>query len=253
MGKGSPAVRRGCMATRSFEEGRCIPMEELFHLEKVLGFCEKVCYFVIVNLLFVVSNIPVLLFLLFAGASQIRECLPLFLLCLLPMAPALSAVMYAMNRLIHDTQGSGLRDYKKGYCCDFLQKVRLGAGQLAVILICWTNIEFFTLQFRVLPLAILFILLFAAAILATPNLYMLSSRYEMGNIQIVKTAVTLLVARPASTLGNLAAFAVLLAAFEVSAGTTVLFMGSAYGFLVMFMNQGIMQKLESKPNIPQQG
>lgn len=221
-------------------------MEELFHLEKVLGFCEKVCYFVIVNLLFVVCNIPALLFLLFAGAGQIRECLPLFLLCLLPMAPALSAVMYAMNRLVHGTQGSGFRDYKKGYCSDFLQKVRLGAGQLAALLIFWTNIEFFAVQFRVLPLAALFVALFAVTLLATPNLYMLSSRYEMGNVQIVKTAVTLLIARPVSTLGNLAAFAALLAAFEVSAGTTVLFMGSAYGFLVMFMNQGIMQKLESK-------
>ena len=52
-------------------------MEELFRLEKILGFCEKVCYFVMVNLLFVVSNLPVLLFLVFVGASQIRECLPL--------------------------------------------------------------------------------------------------------------------------------------------------------------------------------
>ena len=48
-------------------------MEELFNIEKVLGFCEKVCYFFIVNVLFVISNIPVLLFLLFVGAGQIRE------------------------------------------------------------------------------------------------------------------------------------------------------------------------------------
>ncbi|MCI8872599.1 MAG: DUF624 domain-containing protein [Lachnospiraceae bacterium] len=221
-------------------------MGELFRIEKVLGFCEKVCYFVIINLLFVISNLPVLLFLLFVGAGQIRECLPLFLLCLLPMAPALSAVMYAMNRLIHGTETRGFADYKKGYCSDFLQKIELGAGQLLAILICWTNIEFFTLQIRILPLVIVFILLFAGALLVTPNLYLLVSRYEMGNAQIVKTAVTLLIARPGATLGNLAAFAVLLAAFEISAGTTVLFMGSVYGFLIMFMNQSIMQKLESK-------
>ena len=125
-------------------------------------------------------------------------------------------------------------------------KVQLGAGQLTAVLLCWTNIEFFTVQVRILPLAIVFILLFAGILLVTPNLYLLASRYEMGNIQIVKTAVTLLIARPVSTLGNLAAFAVLLAAFEISAGTTVLFMGSVYGFLIMFMNQNIMQKLESR-------
>lgn len=221
-------------------------MEELFNIEKVLGFCEKVCYFFTVNILFVISNIPALLFLLFVGAGQIRECLPLFLVCLLPMAPALSAVMYAMNRLIRGTQGNALRDYRKGYLRDFFRKAELGAGQLLVILVCWTNIEFFTLQVGSLLLAILFIVLFAAAVLVTPNLYMLASRYEMGNIQIAKTAVTLMFVKPIFTLGNIVAFLIILASFEISAGTTVLFMGSAYGFLVMFMNQSVMRQLENR-------
>ena len=221
-------------------------MEELFHIEKVLGFCDKVWYFFTVNLLFVISNCPILLFLLFIGAGQIRECLPLFLLCLVPMAPALSAVMYTMNRLIHGTEGKAVKDYKKGYCSDFLQKIGLGAGQMLVIIMCWTNIEFFTLQVRIFPFTIIFMILFAVAVLVTPNLYMLASRYEMKNIQIAKTAVTLLIAKPVSALGNIVALGVVLAAFEISAGTTVLFMGSVYGFLVMFMNQSVLRKLESK-------
>ena len=221
-------------------------MEELFNVEKVLGFCEKVCYFVTINLLFILSNIPILLFLLFVGAGQIRECLPLFLLCLIPMAPALSSVMYTMNCLIHGTEGSALRDYKRGYCSDLVQKIGLGAGQLLVIFMCWTNIEFFSMQFRILPLAVVFMVLFAVSVLVTPNLYMLASRYEMKNIQIVKTAVTLLIAKPVFTLGNLVALCVGLAAFEISPGTTVLFMGSTYGFLVMFMNQSVMRNLENR-------
>lgn len=111
-------------------------MGELFNIEKVFGFCEKVCYFFTVNMLFVLSNIPVLLFLLFVGAGRIRECFPLFLMCLLSLAPALSAVMYAMNRLIHGIERNALKDYKKGYCRDFMQKIRLGVGQLFVVLIC---------------------------------------------------------------------------------------------------------------------
>lgn len=221
-------------------------MEELFNIEKVLGFCEKVCYFFVINLLFIISNIPVLMFLLFVGAGQIRECLPLFLLSLLPMAPALSAVLYTMNRLIEGREANALRDYRKGYCTDFLQKTGLGAGQLFVILLCWTNAEFFTVQMGILPLAVLFFILSAAAVLVTPDLYLLASRYEMGNMQIVKTAVTLLIAKPLMTLGNLAALLIVLGAFEISAGTTVLFMGSAYGFLVMFMNQGVLRQLEER-------
>lgn len=221
-------------------------MEELFNIERIFGFCEKVCYFFVVNLLFIISNVPVLLFLLFVGAGRIREYLPLFLVCLAPLAPALSAVMYSMNRLIHGIQRGALRDYKKGYRQDFMQKMMLGAGQLCAVLLCWTNIEFFSVQVRILPLAIVFILLFAVIVLATPNLYLLASRYDMKNMQIVKTAATLLIARPVAALGNIVALAVILAAFELCAGTTVLFMGSVYGFLVMFMNQGIMRELESR-------
>ncbi len=221
-------------------------MEELFHIEKVLGFCERVCYFFLVNLLFVISNIPILLFLLFVGASQIRECLPLFLLCLVPMAPALSAVMYAMNRLIHGTERTAFKDYRRGYGSDFLQKISLGMGQMFVVFICWTNIEFFSIQVKIFPLVLVFIVLFAAAVLVTPNLYMLASRYEMKNMQIVRTGTALLFAKPVAALGNIAALAIVLVAFELSAGTTVLFMGSVYGFLIMFMNQNVMQKIENK-------
>ncbi len=40
----------------------------------------------------------------------------------------------------------------------------------------------------------------------------------------------------------------ILGAFEISAGTTVLFMGSIYGFLVMFMNRRLLQELENNGN-----
>lgn len=221
-------------------------MGELFSMDRVMGFCEKVCYFFIINLLFLISNLPVLLFLLFAGAGQIRECLPLFLICILPAAPALSAVMYAMNRLIRGEERTGFCDYKKGYCSGFLQKIKLGAGQLSAVFVLWTNLEFSAVQLRIFPLMILFVILFVITILVTPNLYMLAGCYEMKNMQIVKTAVTLLVVKPALTLGSAAAFLLILAAFEISAGTTVLFMGSVYGFLVMLISQGTLRELEKR-------
>lgn len=113
-----------------------------------------------------------------------------------------------------------------------------------VIWVFWNNIEFFTLQVPLFPLVIIFIILFAAAVLVTPNLYLLISRYEMGNMQIVRTALTLMIVRPVSTLGSVAALGIVLAAFELLAGTAVLFMGSVYGFLIVFMNQRVLKQLE---------
>lgn len=221
-------------------------MTDLFNWERVSGVCEKICYFFVVNLLFVVSNIPLLLFFLFIGIGQVRTYLPLFLLCMFPMAPALSAVFYAMNRLIGGVERGPIKDYWKGYTEDLIQKLLLGTGQLFAVFVLWTNVEFFALQVQVLPLTILFGILFAAAVLITPNLYMLASRYEMKNLQIVKTAIVLLFARPGETFANLVALAVVLMAFELSPGTTVLFAGSVYGFLIMFMNKKVIKILESR-------
>ncbi len=68
----------------------------------------------------------------------------------------------------------------------------------------------------------------------------------MSSLQTAKTAAVLLIAKPVLTLGNLAALGLVLAAYEIAAGTAVLFMGSVYGFLVMFMNQSVMRELENR-------
>lgn len=216
----------------------------LFSLEKILGVCEKICYFFVINLLFVICNLPVLLFFVFIGISQVRTYLPLFLCTMLLMPPAFCAVLYAMNRLLEGRERGAVRDYLQGYRADFFKKLRLGFAQLLVILILWTNIEFFTKQIFIAPLAVLFGLLFAYVILMTPNLYLLSSRYEMSNKEIVKSACIMTITQPVCTLGFIAAMGVVLMAFELFAGTTVLFMASIYAFLVVFISKGKLRALE---------
>ena len=93
---------------------------------------------------------------------------------------------------------------------------------------------------------ILFVLLFAFGILIIPNLYLLSSRYVMGSRELIRTACILTVTRPVCTLGTVASLGIVLAAFEVSAGTTVLFMASIYGFLVDFISQRMLESLEKR-------
>lgn len=219
-------------------------LSELFSLEKITNVCEKIMYFFVINLLFLVCNIPVLLFFLFVGISQVRNCLPLFLLCLSFLLPALSAVFFSMNRLIRGIGHSPWKDFWQGYRMDWSQKMKLSLIQMFVVFILWTNIEFFAKQVPVLPLAILFGLLLLLAVLITPNLYLLASRYQMDSRKLIWNAVVLTIARPVNTLGTVAALGLVLMAFELSAGTAVLFMVSVYGFLVVFMGQKIMNDLE---------
>ena len=77
-------------------------MEELFQIEKILGFCEKVCYFFVINLLFAASNIPVLLFLLFGIPfgmvtviiAHIVFCTPYVILSIMPKLQQMDNNLY---------------------------------------------------------------------------------------------------------------------------------------------------------------
>lgn len=217
---------------------------ELFHMEKLFGFCEKVCYLFLVNLLFLVFNVPVMLFFLFVGISQAGTYLPLFLLCLLPLPPAFCAVVYAMNRLVRGTESGPWKDYRKGYRTDFWQKLRLGAIQLLIFFILWSDIKFFSGQLNNIALTLIFFILFLFVVLITPNLYLLISRYQMTNRQVVKSACILTVTRPVCTMGQLAALGIILMLFELTAGTTVLFMASIYGLLIVYVSYNMLNQLE---------
>ncbi len=218
---------------------------EIFNWEKIQSFCEGVCYFVGVNVMFLLANLPLWLFFMFIGISRAGTYIFLFFLCLLPMAPALTAVFYAMNKLLQQEDHGGIRGFCKGYAKNFLPACKAGLVHVAVLFLTWTNLVFFKNTLQILPVYLISVILFLMAVLITPTLYLLVSRYEMKTLEIIKAAVILEIGRPVFTLGNAAALGIVLMAFEIAPGPAVVFMGSVYGFLVVFMNKRMLQKFES--------
>lgn len=219
-------------------------MGELFNIEKVLEACERFLYFLKINIFFILFNIPVLLFFLFQGISQVRTYLPFFLLTLLPAAPALCAVFFSMNRLLHNQDTSAWKDFMTGYKDSLGKKFILAAMQALMVLIFWTNIEFFSIQMPNFPLMVVFIIFFAVTLLITPDLYLLASRYEMKLLDYFKGALVMTITKPVLTLGNVAVLAFVLMLLEIRAGTFVLFMVSIYGFLVVFMSRNVIKEID---------
>lgn len=221
-------------------------LSELFHIEKFMGFGQKVMYFLGVNILFLLSNFPVLLFFFFVGISEVMQYLPLFMVTMLPFGPSLCAVFYAMNRVREGRERGALRDFAAGYRSGLGVKYKISVVHLALVFMVVVNMRFFAHVIPVFPVVIVCGIMLAVLLLIMPMLYLLASRYEMGAAAIWKDAVILSVIKPYATLGNAAAFALMLIAIEIQAGTAMLFISSVYGFLVVFMNRGIFQYLEKK-------
>ena len=110
----------------------------VFKLDDILSTCEKIWYFFKVNILFLIFNLPLLLFLLFVGISQIRTYLPFFMLCAVPFIPAMSAVFFCMNRILHKYDTGALKDFLTAYSYCIKEKFIVSSIYLLIVLMFWT-------------------------------------------------------------------------------------------------------------------
>lgn len=221
-------------------------LKEALDIEKFLSFFNSIFFLLFLNLLFLASNIPFLLFFFGIGISEAGTYLPLFLLCLVPLGPSLSALFHSMEKWRINKDVYPFREYAKGYRKNFGQAVLASALQMAFAFILITNMKMFGSLFPSFFLNIFYLILFAVMILMTPNIYLLIMKFKMNLRQIFKTALVITISKPLLTLGNAAAFCIVLVFFELVSGTTFLFIGSIYALILMTMNKKLLEELAAK-------
>ncbi|MGL5245641.1 MAG: DUF624 domain-containing protein [Sarcina sp.] len=219
-------------------------MLEAFKLEKILDFFNYVYWFFLINILFMLVNIPVILFFLFVGFSKIITYLPLFLLCLIPTAPAFTSVLYCMGKLMRVKDLEPFKDFFYGLKINFKSSLILWCIQLVFIFILSLNLRIVTSLNLNLIFVAVFITLLVVNFMIMPYLYVLTCRFSMGIKKKLKTALILSITRPMLTIGYIASFLFVLMLFEISPGTTVLFISSIVAFLLMFMSKALLNQLE---------
>ncbi|MPQ45265.1 DUF624 domain-containing protein [Clostridium tarantellae] len=219
-------------------------MLEGFRIEKVLDFFNYVYWFFIVNILFMIINIPVIFFFLFVGFSKAVTYLPFFLVCLIPTGPAFTSVLYCMAKLLRTKDLEPFKDFFHGLKINFKSSLLLWCLQLIFIFILSTNLRIVSY----LNLSLIFVAIFAMLLLVNfmimPYVYILTSRFSMGIKQTLKTSLILSITRPMLTIGYIASFLFVLMLFEISAGTTVLFISTVLSFLLIFMSKALLNQLE---------
>lgn len=223
-------------------------MNELFSLEKILSFFNTIFFFFVINLFFMICNLPSILFLIFIGFSNISTYLPLFLLCLIPLGPSLAAIFYSMYKLVTYKACPLIRSFFEGYKKNFKAGIAISLCQLIVIFILTCNIRIFASAYPVFILHLLFIILFGIVILSIPYSYLLQIHFKMSLLEIIKASFTLVFTHPLLTLCNAMIFLFILMIFEITPGTAVLFMSSLYAFFILFSNKHLIKKLEDLAN-----
>lgn len=223
-------------------------MTNIINIEKILTFFNYVFWFLTLNILFLVVNTPLVLFLVFVGISRIGTYLPLFLLCAIPFAVSFTSLLYCMDKLLKNGEVEPFKDFTKALKSNFKNATLIWIVELIVVFILYTNIKFFSqmggsIVFTGLFTGLLFVLLFI-----TPHIFILTSKFSMNILSTIKSASILMITRPITTISNILCFLVTLVLFEINPATTVLFIGSITTFLMVFANKTLIKELEEKAN-----
>ena len=223
-------------------------MFNFINIEKILTLFNYIFYFLVLNLFFFILNIPIVLFFLFVGISNITTYLPLFLLCAIPFAVSFTTLIYCMNKLIKDGEISLVNDFIKGIKSNFKNTTIIWIVELFLIFILFTNIKFFSLVSKNILLSSLSTCMLVLLLLITPHIFMLTSKFSINIKNTIKSAFILTITRPIITISNIVCLLTTLILFEINPGTTVLFMASISTFLLAFINKDLLKELETKSN-----
>lgn len=215
-----------------------------FNFEKIFDSFNYVFWFFLLNLFFMLFNIPLILFFIFIGISNIFKYFPLFLICLLPAMPTFTALLYCMNKIIVNKDLNIIKDFTNGIKLNFKQSFLIWFIELLLIIIIYFNIRFFSLIKYNVVLVCLFSAIAIIIAAVTPFIFILISRFKMKTIDILRTSFILCFTRPILTITNLLLFIFLLILFEITPGTIILFISSLLSFSLLFINKSLLYELE---------
>ncbi len=215
-----------------------------FNFEKIFDSFNYVFWFFLLNLFFMLFNIPLILFFIFIGISNIFKYFPLFLICLLPAMPTFTALLYCMNKIIVNKDLNIIKDFTNGIKLNFKQSFLIWFIELLLIIIIYFNIRFFSLIKYNVVLVCLFSAIAIIIAAVTPFIFILISRFKMKTIDILRTSFILCFTRPILTMTNLLLFIFSLILFEITPGTIILFISSLLSFSLLFINKSLLYELE---------
>lgn len=221
-------------------------MDRYFNMENFLTVCSYVMWLFLGNLYFWLCNIPLIAYFLIVGIKNIQSSILLFILCLVPIGPSLTALMYSMGKLVRDRNVHITKDYFSSYIKNFMQSLLLWVIQLSLFFMLYINIQYF----RKLDYGYILIPFFYAAIillvLITLYAYPLISRFYMKTIDVIKASFAFTISIPLLTLGNIIIIIFALMLIEIRPSYAVLFINSITCYLIMFFQREHLKKLEEK-------
>jgi uncharacterized membrane protein YesL len=205
-------------------------------------------WFFLGNLYFLLLNIP-LLFVLLVLLSNGTKPLPpgftsIIVICSLPIAPAATALLSVMGKLIREKDIRLTQDFFKAYKANFFQSLFFGALEIVIVTILFIDIRFFISNSY--PQVLIVFVYTVIAFIFSMSLYIfpLISRFYLSAKDILKTSAYYTIRKFHITILNLSSFLVVGFIFFKVHSFVLVFISSIVCYLLMYYQQKILLEIE---------
>ncbi|MGL5295703.1 MAG: hypothetical protein ACRDAO_01970 [Culicoidibacterales bacterium] len=208
---------------------------------------QYIFWFFLLNLFTIgIGGLPALIFYLAYGVSGMFDYFPIFILTLIPLAPAFVALHFAMMRFVAFQDIHLIRDFWRIYRRDFWMSIRcamLLAAFAIFIGFDFAYLDMIPFGFYLTPLLIVATLFL---ILVLPFLFTVISRYKLPFIQTFQCAFSLMFNNPLITAFHFVFLLFMLILFDTVAGYASAFFFSVWAFIHMKLHVPMLEKIEGK-------
>lgn len=215
-------------------------------IDVFMNICNYVMWFFIGNLYFLICNLPLCIFFIFIGIKNVEAALPLFLLVSLPFGPAVTALLYAMGKLVKEKDLSITKCFFTSYKTNFKQSLLLWTLQLLLLTILHLNIQFFKFSsFGYLLMPFFYISIALISVLGL-YAYPLIAKFHISLLEVIKASLTISIYKFPITIGNLIILVFAMILMDAKPSYVVLFIASITCYLLMFLQKDLHKELELK-------
>ncbi|GFZ33771.1 hypothetical protein CSC2_42970 [Clostridium zeae] len=204
-------------------------------------------WFLVGNFYFWLLNVPMLLVVLGIISTVGSDNTVLFIITLLPMAPALTALLSSMGKVIREKDIDMTKEFFKAYKTNFVESVFFAFFEVVTLGVLYFDRVYFAatsstaiLQMAILVMAIIF--------LAIINFYILPivSRFYLKKMQIVKLAILYFFRRIHIAAAALAILYLLWTISLKGGSIILLFSASILCYIVMLFHTNTLTEIEAR-------
>lgn len=198
-------------------------------------------YFLLVsNLLFLLANL-LFLFVFISFPPRLEHAI-IYLVALLPMGPALTALFFSMGLLVRTGDLAPVKDFVRAYRTNFWLSMKYWLLQLVLSAIMLIDAVYFY-QRDWLILAAVFLVLFLLVCLFSLIGFPLLATFDIQLKSIYQATVVVIWQYPVKQLVNLLTIVALVITFWAFPSELFLFLFSLIAFYVMRHNQSVFEDL----------